>query len=65
MALINIQKRGVPPFPDPNDTDQGRINRTIIELVRYLIVQNNQLQINARLSALEEKVSQIEDSLNR
>ena len=64
MALINEVKRGVPPMPDPRDTDQARINRQIVDVVRYLLTKFDQVDSEKRLSELEAKVSDHNDILH-
>jgi len=64
MAIINEQKRSIPPFPDPNDTDQKRINRQTIDMVRFLLTRLEQANIEQRLYEVEQKVSEHNDIIN-
>lgn len=64
MAIINEQKRSIPPFPDPRDTDQSRINRQVVDAIRYLLSRFDQSNIEQRLHELEEKVSSHDDVIN-
>jgi len=64
MAIINEQKRSIPPFLDPRDTDQSRINRQVVDAIRYLLSRFDQSNIEQRLHELEEKVSSHDDVIN-
>lgn len=64
MAQINEVRRSVPPMPDPRDTDQARINRMTIEVIKYLLSKLDQLSLEERLSALEERVKGHDEILN-
>lgn len=64
MAVINESTRGVPPFPDPKDTEQGRINMQIIELVRFILKKIEFGKIESRISDLEKKSNEFNDIIN-
>jgi hypothetical protein len=64
MAIVNEAKRSVPPFPDPRDTDQGRINRQIIDLMRYLNSRIDTVSSEERLSKIESVLKEHEDIIN-
>lgn len=64
MAIINEQRRAVPPLPDPRDTDQARINRQIIEVIKFLLTRIQQGGIEMRVDALEKKVQNHDDVIN-
>ena len=64
MPISSEIRRSVPPFPDPRDTDQGRINRQITELVRYLMTTIEQGRIEERITIAEDKINEFEDIIN-
>lgn len=64
MAIIHNSQRSVPPYPDPRDTDQNRINRQIIALIKFLISKFNSSLVENRLAKLEKMVKNHDDIIN-
>lgn len=63
MAVINEVRRNLPPMPDPRDTDQARINRQTIDVMKHLISLLRQVDAEKRLASLEEIVNRHEDQI--
>lgn len=64
MSISNEIRRSVPPLPDPNEKDLKKLNRQMIDIIKYLIKEIRTTNAEQRLSIIESEIKTHTDQIN-